>query len=140
MSHEFSDSDIQKMDSEFQKSKNKAEELLKDKEKTQKTIDDAFAKAVKNEGPISKVFDQLKLLFSIVKDYVSGAYREIPYGSIVAILAGILYFLSPIDLIPDFIPVVGYIDDVFIIGLVIKQVYGDLEKYERWKNAQKKIS
>ncbi len=69
----------------------------------------------------------------LVKDYVSGAYRDIPYGSIIAALAGILYFLSPIDFIPDFIPGIGLVDDVFVIGLVLKQIHIDLVRYEEWK-------
>jgi uncharacterized membrane protein YkvA (DUF1232 family) len=65
---------------------------------------------------------------------MSGAYREIPYGSIVAAVAAILYFVSPIDFIPDFIPVVGLVDDVFVIGFVLKKIHSDLEKYEKWKS------
>jgi uncharacterized membrane protein YkvA (DUF1232 family) len=67
---------------------------------------------------------------------IRDSYKEIPTGSMVAILACLLYFLSPIDLIPDFIPLIGYIDDVFVIALVIDQVHSDLKKYEDWKKAQ----
>ena len=95
-----------------------------------------FQKATENEGAISEVINDLKLLISLVKDYISGAYREIPYGSIVAAVAGILYFISPIDFIPDFIPVIGYIDDVFVIGVVLRQIHSDLEKYHEWKRRQ----
>lgn len=136
MSKQFTSSEKDDMNQELNKSKTKAEELLKDKEKTQKTLEDAFKKAKDKKGPISKVFEDLKLMMSLVKDYISGKYREIPYGSIVAAVGGILYFLSPIDLIPDFIPVVGYIDDVFVIGLVLKQIHADLELYAEWKAMQ----
>ena len=93
----------------------------------------AFEKALENEGPIAEVFNDLKLLLLLVKDYITGTYRDIPYGSIIAAVAGILYFLSPIDFIPDFIPGIGLIDDVFVIGMVLKQIHSDLLKYEAWK-------
>ncbi len=133
MSKQFTSSEKHDMNQELNKSKNRAEELLKDKEKTQKTLKEALKKAEGKKGPISKVFEDLKLMMSLVKDYISGDYRDIPYGSIVAAVGGILYFLSPIDLIPDFIPVIGYIDDVFVIGLVLRQIHGDLEVYAEWK-------
>lgn len=140
MGVKFSDKDIKKMNKELNKSKNKAEKLLTDKDKTKKTINDAFSKAAKNEGPISRVFEDLKLLVSLVKDYLSGEYKEIHYGSIVAIVGGLIYFLAPLDFITDFIPIAGLTDDVFILGLVIKQVSGDLKKYAQWKSTIKKIS
>lgn len=133
MSKQFSDSDKEKMHDLFEQFKNRASKLLKDNEKIQETLKRAFEKALQYEGPISEVFNDLKLLLSLVKDYISGAYREIPYGSIIAALAGILYFLSPIDFIPDFIPGFGLIDDVFVIGFVLKKIHHDLEKYEEWK-------
>ena len=134
MSKQFTDSDKAKMQDLFEQFKNRASKLLEDKDKIQATLKRAFDKAMQNEGPIAEVFHDLKLLLSLVKDYMSGAYREIPYGSIVAAVAAILYFVSPIDFIPDFIPVVGLVDDVFVIGFVLKKIHSDLEKYEKWKS------
>ena len=134
MSKQFTDSDKAKMQALFEQFKNRAYKLLEDKDKIQTTLKRAFDKAMQNEGPIAEVFHDLKLLLSLVKDYMSGAYREIPYGSIVAAVAAILYFVSPIDFIPDFIPVVGLVDDVFVIGFVLKKIHSDLEKYEKWKS------
>ena len=124
------------VDQNFNASKNKAEELLKDKDKAKEKINQAFEKANINRSQLEEVWNNLQLLFSVVKDYLNGNYKEIPTGSMVAILACLLYFLSPIDLIPDFIPLIGYIDDVFVIALVIDQVHSDLKKYEDWKKAQ----
>ena len=134
MSKQFTDSDKAKMQALFEQFKNRASKLLEDKDKIQTTLKRAFDKAMQNEEPIAEVFHDLKLLLSLIKDYMSGAYREIPYGSIVAAVAAILYFVSPIDFIPDFIPVVGLVDDVFVIGFVLKKIHSDLEKYEKWKS------
>lgn len=133
MGKQFSDSDKEKIQGLFEQFKNRAAKLLKNGEKIQVTLKHAFEKALQNEETIAEVFSDLKLLLSLVKDYVSGAYREIPYGSIVASVAAVLYFLSPIDFIPDFIPGVGLIDDVFVIGFVLKKIHGDLKEYQKWK-------
>jgi len=119
----------------FSKSQNRATELIKDKEKAKETIDEAFKKANANKGDLQSIWVQFQLLFALAKDYFNGTYKNISTKSIIAIVAGLLYFLSPIDLLPDFILGFGFIDDVFMIGLVIKQVTKDLEKYQTWKNA-----
>lgn len=125
---------IGKVHKKYKKSTTKAKKLIKDPEKAKETIDKAIIKAEKVKGPLSKVWSHLMLMFSLVKDYFSGKYKAVPTGSLIAIIAGILYFVSPIDAIPDFIPVIGYIDDVFVLGIVYAQVQSDLEKYKIWKD------
>lgn len=125
---------IGKVHKKYKKSTTKAKKLIKDPEKAKETIDKAIIKAEKVKGPLSKVWSHLMLMFSLVKDYFSGKYKAVPTGSLIAIIAGILYFISPIDAIPDFIPVIGYIDDVFVLGIVYAQVQSDLEKYKIWKD------
>jgi len=71
---------------------------------------------------------------------LKGEYKEIPGGSIIAILGALIYFVSPIDVIPDFILGAGLIDDAFLIGLVIKQIRSDLNKYQAWKDSTTDIN
>lgn len=123
----------------FKKSENKATLILKDKSKANSTIKDALGKAVTNKSELDGVWDKLLLLFAVSKDFVNGNYTEIPKRSIIAILGGLIYFLSPIDVVPDFVPLLGFIDDIFILNLVYKQVLKDLEKYKAWKDDQAKI-
>lgn len=123
----------------FRKSENRATVILKDKSKANKTIKDALGKAITNKGALDGVWVKMVLLFGVAKDYVNGEYTEIPKRSIVAILGGLIYFLSPIDVIPDFVPFLGFIDDIFILNLVYKQLIKDLEKYKEWKDSQAQI-
>ena len=53
----------------------------------------------------------------MLKDFFTKKYTEVPVGTITAIAGSLLYVLSPIDIIPDFILGVGYIDDAAIITL-----------------------
>jgi uncharacterized membrane protein YkvA (DUF1232 family) len=81
------------------------------------------------------VWDDLGTLIAMLGDYVSGRYRAVPLGSIAAVAAAVLYFLSPIDLIPDLIPVVGYADDATVVLICLKWVHDDLERYRKWRSA-----
>lgn len=125
--------DEAKVKSDFEKSKSRAQEYINDPEKTKKLLDAAAKKADDIKGPLDKIWEDIQLMFGIVRDWLSGDYKEVPVGSIIAIIGGIIYFVAPIDVVPDFIPGAGYLDDVFVLGLVINQVKSDLQKYKVWK-------
>jgi len=116
-----------------------AQQLVKDKSKTLEKVQEGLKKAATNKGALSNIWDQLQLLFELAKDYAKGNYTAISKGSIVAVIAGLLYFISPLDLIPDFIIGLGFVDDAFVLSLVYKQLAKDLEKYQKWKDSQKTI-
>jgi uncharacterized membrane protein YkvA (DUF1232 family) len=93
----------------------------------------------KAHGPLEKFAHNIKLLFLLIKDYVQGNYRELPWTTIAAIVGTLLYIFSPIDLVPDFIPGAGLIDDAAVIALLLGSgVASDLKKYEAWKDLKKK--
>lgn len=55
---------------------------------------------------------------------------------IIVVLAGIIYFVSPIDIVPDFLVGLGFLDDAAILSFVIKQISDELYKYKGWKDNQ----
>ncbi len=122
-----------------EKTKNKAEGYVRDPKKAKKLLDDAVKKAKsfeKNRGPLGEVWSYLTALFRVLRAYIRGEYRDIPWGSIVLVTVGIIYFVSPIDLIPDVIPVIGFIDDSLVIAFVVAQIKADLDNFLAWEIAQ----
>jgi len=130
---------LNKLKSSYNAFSKVASKLIKDKGKTLDKIQEGLKKATANKGSLTNIWDQLQLLFSLAKDYSSGNYNAIPKSSIIAIVAALLYFISPLDLIPDFLVGLGFVDDAFVLGLVYKQVLKELDKYQIWKDSQKKI-
>jgi len=82
------------------------------------------------------IWEELKTLLAMMRDYVTGRYRKVPFRTIAAIAAAILYFASPIDAIPDLIPIVGFIDDASVIALCLRMVHQDLVLYRAWRKSQ----
>ena len=85
-------------------------------------------------GFLARLFQDLKLLIPLIKDYWKGTYRDISVKSIVIFIVALAYIISPIDLIPDYIPGLGQIDDAVILGLSLYFLEKDLRKYQEWKD------
>ncbi|NLG40871.1 MAG: DUF1232 domain-containing protein [Chloroflexi bacterium] len=81
----------------------------------------------------------IPVLASLIRSYIKKEYFDIPIGSIIAILSALIYFVSPIDLIPDFIPGIGQVDDAVVIAVCLKLVESDVEEYVKWRRANGKV-
>ncbi len=90
-------------------------------------------------GALEKFVGEVRLFFMLIKDYFSGDYRQIPWWCISAIVFALLYVLNPLDIIPDFIPILGQIDDAAVVFLCWRMIGNDLQKYRRWKDGKAQI-
>ena len=105
----------------------------KGKEYGQYVNDDVFSSKIKqNTGPIKHILNDVKDLYNMSKDAIKGNYRLHPVNMGI-IAGGLLYFIIPTDLIPDFIPFVGLIDDIALLTTIIRSMQGELHKYRSWK-------
>ena len=84
-------------------------------------------------GPMARLIEQLKAMLRLVRAYASGEYKNVSWESMVLVVAAIAYIVSPIDLIPDFIPVVGYLDDAAVLSFVLRIVRDELDEFIAWE-------
>lgn len=91
----------------------------------------------KFKGLLGRFIDDGRILFEMVKDYWHKQYREIPWWTVAAAAATLLYVLNPMDLIPDFIPFLGLVDDVMVVSVCLYMLENDIARYLRWKNTRK---
>jgi uncharacterized membrane protein YkvA (DUF1232 family) len=80
--------------------------------------------------------ENVSTLRRMVRAYKQGDYKEIPWRSLTLILAGLLYFVSPIDFIPDLLPLVGFTDDIAVVIWVYNAIRSDIENFRRWEAKQ----
>ena len=119
--------DKEKLEKEFfEDSKNAGE---KEAQKVLENEDNIFKKILESTD-LKEFYEDVKIFFMMIKDFFSGRC-DIPIRTIAAISIALLYVLNPFDLIPDAIPVIGYIDDAFVLRLCIKFVKDDIEEYKR---------
>ena len=65
--------------------------------------------------------------------YARGLYRQIPMDKLILVVGGLIYVVSPVDVIPDAIPAVGFLDDATVIAWVIKMVRDELDAFREWE-------
>jgi uncharacterized membrane protein YkvA (DUF1232 family) len=130
MANKFSKKDIE---SALADKKSAASEILKDRKKTEGLLNKALATMEKVPG-IGRYVNDIKYMCAMVRDYVKRDYTEVKLSTIVAVVAALIYLVSPVDIIPDYIPVVGYLDDMAVLAYAIKLTYKEIEAYRLWKN------
>jgi len=115
--------------------KNTEKELHKRQQDFKKEDVETVLKNQVNQGRLKNYFEDFKILFSLVKDYANGKYKVVPWYIISSIGATLLYILTPLDLIPDFIPFIGYVDDAAILTLCLNLVKKEVDIYKLWKGS-----
>jgi uncharacterized membrane protein YkvA (DUF1232 family) len=86
------------------------------------------------DNKFKQLFDVALTLVRLVRSYVIGDYRQIQTSTIISGLAVLLYVLNPIDLVPDFIPVLGFLDDLSLVSWFLGKFQEELERFRTWEN------
>jgi uncharacterized membrane protein YkvA (DUF1232 family) len=139
------------MENETHKSKNvhessffkrflqKAEDYLKQPLRIKTLLNDAYQKASekKDFGTIAgEAMESLGTLTRLIKAAVAGEYHGIPKNTLVMGVAVLIYFLSPIDVIPDWIPIIGLLDDVTLLAWFMTSIKTEMDKFHAWEETQ----
>jgi uncharacterized membrane protein YkvA (DUF1232 family) len=122
------------LDMEHHQYEIKAREYLKNPKKIEGLINSAVKKSKHKKGALGASREKLTLFIELVKAYSKGEYRLVSKGTIVTVIGAIIYFVSPVDIIPDFIAGLGIVDDAAVIGFALKKIGTEMEDFKRWKN------
>lgn len=69
----------------------------------------------------------------MLRAYAKGDYKVVPWSTLVKIVAALVYFVSPIDFIPDLLPILGFSDDIAIVLWVLSSCTVDIQKFKEWE-------
>ena len=113
----------------------KAKKLVRSPQKTYDAAEKADQKARKSRTKLGEAWTKLTGFIRMAKAWSKGDYKKVSLKTMIIVVAGVLYFLNPFDIIPDFIPLLGYLDDVTVIGFIANAVSKDVEKFLDWELA-----
>ncbi len=85
---------------------------------------------------LKSLLDQGMTMIELVRDYVAGRYREVPYWAMGATALALFYVLSPVDVVPDFILGLGYLDDAVVVSFALRLIEKELDRYKQWRDRQ----
>ena len=124
----------------FGSAREEAGKVASDRARVGRLVQDALTKAYRNRRWLLKVWIDLLALCRLIAAWSRGEYRHLPWKSLVLALAGILYFLNPVDIFPDVIPGIGLLDDAGVLALVFNSIRNDLRRYLKWEAARRPSS
>lgn len=122
----------------FQSALRKAIGIASDPEKISDLIGSVSEKMSDMDGNkkrVSDFFEKVRTMLRMLRAYIRGEYREIPWKSLLMIIGSLIYFMMPLDLIPDFIPVTGFADDISIIILVFASIDKDVQAFLEYEQS-----
>lgn len=124
----------------FANAMSKAAEYAKDPARLMRLVEDAAEKAEARKGPLADVMSFLSACLRMLKAYAKGEYTAIPWQSLVLIIASIVYFVMPVDVIPDFILGLGLVDDAALLGWTLKAVKSTVDDFRAWESRETPVS
>ena len=122
--------DIDKIIGSYQ-SKVSAEDA--DPEKVAQSKDDTLKK-VENVSVLAGLLGNIRTAYDMVSDSVTGKYKGVSKSSLALLAGGLAYLALPVDLVPDFIPVAGWMDDAGVLGWIFARCADEFKKYKDFKN------
>ena len=75
-------------------------------------------------------------MIRLIRAYYRGEYRDISRQHFVIVIAAVLYFLTPADVISDWIPITGFVDDALVVSVALGVVRDDLDAFMGWETSQ----
>ncbi len=109
-----------------------AKSTIDDEDKFEKLIQ-RLEKKLKLIPRVGEYVSDIASLVSLVRSYIKKEYTDIPLGVIISIVSTLIYIVSPFDLLHDAIPVIGYVDDLILLGFVLKMIHSDVDEYRNWR-------
>ena len=76
------------------------------------------------------------VLGRLIKAYAQGDYRQVSWKTILLVVAAVVYFVNPIDLLPDLIPIAGLTDDFGILLWVYNSLHTEIDKFILWEKSR----
>ncbi len=118
----------------FNKMKEKANAVLESSTQTGELVTEAEKKSSQpDKQGLSNLGSQVKALVRMVKSYKRGDYRDVSKKSLVLVVAGLLYFVSPIDAVPDFLIGAGLLDDATVLAFIFSTLSSEISAFQAWE-------
>ena len=121
----------------FRRATSEAEAYANDRKLLRELLLNAVGKLnVIPRGPFGDAWPYLLGMIRLGRAHQRNEYGDISRDKLLMVIAALIYFVSPFDVIPDWLPVLGHIDDAFVVTLALKSVRTELDAFMAWETAK----
>lgn len=96
-------------------------------------VRNAYDRMLAHSDVLSTVLQDLRTMLRLVARWVTKSYQGVSAGSLVVVVSALLYFVAPVDLIPDALGAVGFVDDITVISTAVDTIRAELQQFRRWE-------
>ena len=122
----------ERIEAQLEKRTKRAIRLISDNRRATAIVKKILNKAKRIKG-MRRYIDNIESMCYLVRDYANCKYTDVSNKKVVLIASALIYILTPIDLVPDIIPVIGHLDDIAVIAYVLRSMRVELVKYNVWR-------
>lgn len=125
-----------RLQSEFRRAMKSAGAYINDPERLRVLVEEASRKAVSMpKDAFKETWAYFQTMLRLVRAYYRGDYRAVSTTTLLVIIGAILYIVNPFDVIPDWVPGLGLLDDAFVLALALQRTRQALDDFMAWETA-----
>lgn len=96
-------------------------------------VRDAYEHMTTHHSVLSAVWVDLRTMLRLLLRWASRSYRQVSWTPLVVIVGALVYFVTPLDAIPDALGAIGFVDDVTVIHTAVQSVREELRQFRAWE-------
>ena len=116
----------------FLQAKEAAQVYLTENRKLSRLLEDATGKAGRSYEFLLAEWESLQTLLRLVRSWLTQEYSP-PIKTLLMVVAALVYFVEPFDLIPDAVLLFGLLDDAAVITAVVKANLSEISRFRNWE-------
>ena len=116
----------------LEQAREKAKEFVRSKNKLARLLSVSIRKAKQNYEFLLAPWESLQILFRLIRAWLGGRYSP-PILTVIGGIAALVYLVEPFDMIPDPVPVLGYLDDGTVVAAVVRMNLTAVSQFRNWE-------
>ena len=126
----------ERLEAEFAKAVISAKSYVDNPQRLQSLFEEAARQAASMpKEPFAETWPYFQTMLRLIRAYSEAKYRDVPESTLVVIIAAIIYIVNPLDVIPDALPALGYLDDATVLALAVRRAREALDDFMIWETA-----
>ncbi|HXM75086.1 MAG TPA: YkvA family protein [Chthoniobacterales bacterium] len=124
----------ERLEAEFAQAMKSAKSYVGDPQRMRALFQEAAKEAASlPRDPFKETWPYFQTMLRLIRAYYQGNYRDVDESALVVIIAAIIYVVNPLDLIPDAIPALGFLDDATVLALAVRRTRQALDDFMTWE-------